>query len=231
MSQALLEMEAERKAKNKLRGETSLMRPFFEGLVTNRAPLHPAGTIVENKFYNGRPGALLGGKNIFLNNQLSLSRRPGHSLFSSTTYCTAPLVAFTFPQLDGSVRVIIDTGSSGNLALTSVSASGGGVAVYHGTFPDGGSNSYVGLFFQVTGFTGSNNNGTWVCTASTTTTLTLQNTQATAETTNAIAVTSGGVWWDEQNGSKTFLYAKQPSAGQTGFHGTCTESYICRRRR
>jgi hypothetical protein len=194
---------------------------LFEGMVTNRAPLHPAGSLVENKFYGGRPGALLGGKNIFLNNQLSLQRRPGHSQFSSTTWVTTPLFAFTFPQLDGSVRVIIDTGSSGNLAITSVAPAGAGSAVYQGTFPFGGSNAYAGLFFKVTGFTHPENNSlpgqSILCTASSTTTLTLATPSATAESAAAIGITAGGVWWDQQNGSKQFLFGKQPGAGQTGF--------------
>lgn len=68
------------------------------------------------------------------------------------------------------------------LTLSAVAASSGGVAVYTGTITGGGSNAFVGYSFTIAGFVGANNNGTFVCTASTTTTLTLNNAAATAET-------------------------------------------------
>lgn len=69
--------------------------------------------------------------------------------------------------------------------LTAVAASSGVspvTAVYTGTITSGGSNAYEGRLFVITGFTGANNNGSFLCTASTTTTLTLRNVAATAET-------------------------------------------------
>lgn len=73
------------------------------------------------------------------------------------------------------------------LALTSVAASSGGTAVYTGTITSGGSNAFAGRFFRVLGFTNAVNNGTFVATASSTTTLTLVNTAAVAETASATA--------------------------------------------
>lgn len=69
--------------------------------------------------------------------------------------------------------------------LTSVAASSGQspiTAVYTGTITSGGSNAYEGRLFVITGFTNAVNNGEWLCTASTTTTLTLRNGLAVAET-------------------------------------------------
>ena len=68
-------------------------------------------------------------------------------------------------------------------AVTSVDASIGSTAVYHGTFATG----LTGYFFTVAGFVGANNNGFFVCTASSATTLTLANAAATLETASATA--------------------------------------------
>lgn len=62
-----------------------------------------------------------------------------------------------------------------------------GTAVYTGTITGGGSNAFAGETFVVAGFTGANNNGTFISTASSATTLTLGNNIATAETHAATA--------------------------------------------
>lgn len=74
--------------------------------------------------------------------------------------------------------------SPGPYTLTAVAASTGtpGTAVYTGTITSGGSNAFAGREFVIAGFTGTNNNGTFQCTASSGTTLTLSNAAATAET-------------------------------------------------
>jgi hypothetical protein len=82
--------------------------------------------------------------------------------------------------------------SPGSLTLTSVAASVNGDAVYAGTITSGGSNAFVGLLFTVAGFTGANNNGTFVCVASTTLALTLANVGATAETHAGTATSEEG---------------------------------------
>ena len=62
-----------------------------------------------------------------------------------------------------------------------------GTGVYTGTITSGGSNAYAGLTFVVAGFTNAQNNGTFICTASSTTTLTLENPNSTSETHAATA--------------------------------------------
>lgn len=69
-----------------------------------------------------------------------------------------------------------------NLVLTSVANASAGSTVYTGTITGGGSNAFAGLTFQVAGFTNAANNGTWICTASSTTTLTLSNAAGASET-------------------------------------------------
>ena len=77
----------------------------------------------------------------------------------------------------------------GTFPITSVvtTVSGSGVAVYHGTFP-ATANALAGYAFVITGFaTNVSNNGNFICTASTSTTLTLTNAAAVSETITALA--------------------------------------------
>src|SRR6266436_4321801 len=165
----------------------------FTGLYTQRSVLHDPSDVYTARYYGGRPDALLGGRNIELTNRLTLQRRPGHVLFGGgAVYPTPPLRAFSFQLSNSTIQVIIDTGTSGNLAITSCNNASAGTTVYNGTFPGGGSNGYVGLTFVVSGFVTNpnSNNGTFVCTASTTTTLTLNNKNGIAETVAASTITA-----------------------------------------
>jgi len=75
-----------------------------------------------------------------------------------------------------------------SLALTSVGAGNG---VYQGTITGGAANAYIGYVFTITGFTNPQNNGTFYCTASTATALTLNGTVYTiAETASGTATSS-----------------------------------------
>jgi len=89
----------------------------------------------------------------------------------------------------GTVLNFTPTAGPTTLVLTSVDLQVSGVAVYHGTITGGGSNALRGKTFQITGFTNAKNNGYFACTASSTTTLTLSNGQAAAETATSAAST------------------------------------------
>lgn len=71
----------------------------------------------------------------------------------------------------------------GTLTLSAVAING----VYTGTITGGGSNALAGYSFTVAGFVNSVNNGTFICTASTTTTLTLE--QSNGDPINTVAET------------------------------------------
>lgn len=172
----------------------------FTGLFTQRAALHDPSDLGTLKFYGGRPDSLWMGSNVELTNRLTLQRRPGLSPFSTTTYPTAPDTAFSFELSDGTIQVIIDTGTTGNLALssvtqgtgnafvlTSVAAASAGSTVYTGTITGGGADAYAGQYIVVFGFDNAVNNGTFLCTASSTTTLTLSNPNGVAENKSAFA--------------------------------------------
>lgn len=195
---------------------------LWPGLYTNRAALHDPSGLYERKYMGGRPGSLIGGLNTEISVRNTIIRRYGLSEFSMATYETPPNDAFSFQRLDGSIQVIVDTSSTGALAITSVgnAVGGTGQTTYVGTFPGGANDAYVGLLFMVTGFVTnlSNNSPTgFVCTASTNTTLTLSNPGGVAETHAATAISSGAVWIDNQDSTKTLLFAKTPGAGQTHF--------------
>jgi hypothetical protein len=195
---------------------------FFAGLVTNRNALHNAADVISERYYGGKNDALLSGLNVELRPTLSLGRRYGLTKFSDAIYPTTPLRAFSFQLTNGTIQVIVDTGTTGSLSVSSVANASGSSTVYTGTFGSAAaSNAFAGLVFKVTGFvTNLGNNGTFTCTASSTTTLTLSNSQGIAETHAASAVSFGAVFYDQQSGgNKTLLFAKQPLAGQTGFAG------------
>ena len=78
-------------------------------------------------------------------------------------------------------------GSAPVLTLSAVAAPSGNQAVYTGTITGGGSNAFAGHSFIIAGFVNGTNNGSFVCVASTTTTLTLINEFAIAETHAATA--------------------------------------------
>jgi hypothetical protein len=86
-------------------------------------------------------------------------------------------------------------------ALTAVANSSSGQAVYTGAVPNGAGNGLYGQSFVVSGFVNAVNNGTFVCQASTSTTITLNNIFASAETNPAtIAVASNYNLWRHEQG-------------------------------
>jgi hypothetical protein len=93
--------------------------------------------------------------------------------FASTTQLT--------PLIVDAANVTLPLAS---FVLTSVAAAVAGVAVYTGTITGGGSNAFAGMEFTIAGFVASSavNNGTFLCTASNATTLTLTNAAAVVET-------------------------------------------------
>ncbi len=97
-------------------------------------------------------------------------------------------LGFTFDGLTNKVQSQTDgveinaLGACINATFTSVAAASAGSTVYTGTIQNGAANGASGLSFIITGFTNGVNNGTFTCTASTSTTLTLTNAAGVAET-------------------------------------------------
>lgn len=89
---------------------------------------------------------------------------------------------------------ITPAGLSGTLTLASVSqvSASQGTAQYNGTIVGGDFGGYVGVPFLVSGFVNSGNNGVFMCVASSSTALILQNVSAVVETHAATAISAGG---------------------------------------
>lgn len=111
---------------------------------------------------------------------------------------------------------------TGNLTLTSVASSINGSAVYQGVITGGAGNAYAGLVFDVSGFQVTNqipyNNGFYLCTASTSSSLTLNNANAVASS-SGVNITAASL-------TKLLLFAKSPGAGQTGFVSVAGTLYM-----
>jgi len=84
-------------------------------------------------------------------------------------------------------QLVVLNGFGNALTLTSAATATGGNTVYTGTILGGASNGLVGQKFLVAGFDNSANNGTFTVTASTATTLTLNNAAGVADTYGATA--------------------------------------------
>lgn len=80
---------------------------------------------------------------------------------------------------------------STTLSLTSVATASGGNTVYTGSIIGGASDAFVGLVFIISGFGNSVNNGTFTCTGSSLTQLTLNNVDGFVETNAGTAAGEG----------------------------------------
>lgn len=107
------------------------------------------------------------------------------------------------------------------LTITQVAAASGGNAVYTGLIVGGASNGLSGQTFLVTGFADSANNGIYSCSASTATTLTLNNGNAVAEdaTDVATAVQQQTVQYVVGNAAGTNCLFKLTPASQPSLSG------------
>ena len=162
-----------------------------------------------------------------MTNRLTLQRRPGLIEFSTATYPTPPNVAYAFELTNGTIQVIVDTGYSPTLNVDQVANLSGTVYYYFTSpVPCAANDAYAGLNFTIAGFDNGANNGTFVCLSSTSTYLLLSNPNAVNDTASATAITSGGVYWDHQNGTLQLLFAKSAGAGQTGFQAVAGTLYM-----
>lgn len=99
----------------------------------------------------------------------------------NTTYLGDITVAELYPNGAGT-NSAWTSNPAASFSLTSVANASAGTTVYTGTITGGASNAYQGYYFTVTGFTTGANNGTFLCSASTATTITLVNASGVAET-------------------------------------------------
>lgn len=134
----------------------------------------------------------------FLKKQMYMGLCPAHV---STTWSPAGTVNLRPPYFLG-LRYDTDPGS-GALTLTAANNAAGGTTLYTGTITNGLNPGFVGTAFVVTGFANAANNGTFVCTASNNTQLTLLNAAGVAEThagtATGSALSDSTFWFEATN--------------------------------
>lgn len=85
---------------------------LFTGIWTQRNPLRDPSSVGYERWYGGRPDALLNGRNVELTNNLTLARAPGSSPWSSASFSGAINSFYSFKQFsitDESITLIADT--------------------------------------------------------------------------------------------------------------------------
>jgi hypothetical protein len=124
---------------------------------------------------------------------------PASTVLSGTDY--APMVQVPYGTTLTTGEYSINPASIGTFTLSAAANASGGNTIYTGTitggtspYTSGASNGYVGFAFIVKGFTNAANNGTFVCVASSATTLTLQNPSGIAETHAGSAADTGNTY-------------------------------------
>ena len=104
----------------------------------------------------------------------------------------------------------------GTFTLTAAANASGGTTVYTGTITNGATNTWQGQYFTVAGFTNVANNGTFICTASSGTTITLANTGGVSETHAGTAAfqnpVQSGIHGSYEDGAATTLVGTRPQA-------------------
>lgn len=137
-------------------------------------------------------------------NKLPLSTKPGYNkVIISLSGAHGPTSFQLNPEITdvagtpvplGTALVLtaVAASSPGPLTLTAAAAAVGGQTAYTGTITGGASNAFVGYEFTVAGFDTAANNGTFACTASSATVLTLSNAAGVADTHAATATTLEG---------------------------------------
>jgi hypothetical protein len=101
-----------------------------------------------------------------------------------------PIYTNSFQQ---DYAVVNPAGTTGNLVLTGVTlATPSGFTTYAGNIVGGDFNAFVGIPFVITGFVNGGNNGTFMCTASTATSLIVKNTGGVVENHAGNAISAAG---------------------------------------
>jgi hypothetical protein len=104
------------------------------------------------------------------------------------------------------------------LVVASVATSIAGSAVYTGTITGGTSDAYAGKVFTITGFGNPANNGTFTCTASSVTTLTLSNGSAVSQSASAHAGLEYGFFMEAAGGVPPYTWSLQAGSFPSGFN-------------
>lgn len=124
MSGPTILQEAGSRPAKQLRYAPIFTNRFFTGLWTQRNPLRDPSDRYSERYFGGRPEALLDGANIELTNRLTLARRPGVSKFSTATLAEPPDYFYSFNQFlpDGSTNILLMADTASHVYNFSTSA-------------------------------------------------------------------------------------------------------------
>lgn len=177
-------------------GQVEIQIPSNEGANTSNSIFLPTGGILGTGTIK-KGMALLdnpGWKQVFVFGYPSTPRNGGvvtsFPLTHTSFYCglTTPANTSGWSPNTQSTRppyfvgLRYDTSPAVSFTLSAVATGSGATTVYTGTITNGGTNLLVGTQFVISGFANGGNNGTFTCTANTTTTLTLNNPAGVAVT-------------------------------------------------
>lgn len=120
--------------------------------------------------------------------------QPASTVLNGTD--NAPMVQVPYGTTLTTGHYSVSFTSIGTFTLSAAGNASGGSTVYTGTFssPSGASNAFAGFKFTVAGFPNSLNNGTFLCTASSTTTITLSNASGVSQSHAATAEDIGNTY-------------------------------------
>lgn len=152
----------------------------------------PADTVARTYILNNSGGTmnrrmykLPSGGSIGISNQIL----PGAATTASAqaTGAGPSVQSLEFGHFAAGDQAVIEILSPSVFAISSVANASAGSTVYTGTITGGGSNAFAGMTFVIRAFKNAANNGSFVCTASSATTLTLTSSAGVAETKVAFA--------------------------------------------
>jgi len=124
---------------------------------------------------------------------------PAATVLGGTNY--SPLILVPYGTTLTAGEYSVNPASIGTFAVTSCTTASGGSTTYTGTFTggtspytSGASNNYAGFAFAISGFANAANNGSFTCSASTATSITVNNAAGVAQTATASAASVGNTY-------------------------------------
>lgn len=157
------------------------------------------------------------GNSVITANKTVGANKPNPGNYSVTLSLSAAGGMTTTAQIAVALVDVANGLQALNLVLASVAA---GTGVYTGTITGGGSNAYAGQMVTIAGFTNAANNGTFLCTASSTTTITVVNAASVLETHAATVTAFAGTIlyksYNNPNAGSPSWYKPSPFTGYTG---------------
>jgi hypothetical protein len=148
-------------------------------VVENQSSAPPTGATVAALRIKSQTGTATSHYAILVDGGVSAFKGLAPSLVTKTS-------DYTVTRNDYAINVDATTPPN-TFVVTAAANASFGTTDYTGTFTGGVGNAWVGYYITISGFGNANNNGSWICTASSNTTITLQNGAGVAQAGGATA--------------------------------------------